>query len=306
MTLIEFVTQFYLPTLHASPRSKEQILSAIRQLNIQRQSETLTEDLSERMLLDMLQSLRDRNKSPATIKRRRGHLMSVWRYAYRKGRTQHNPWQADIPIPRGYKRKPMAWSVEQMNLMLEQARHVQFRMERPFCGKCWRALLQLLYYTGLRIAAVLQLKRSDLRGHILIVPAEIQKDSEDQIFRLPGDLVNQLLALPRPQQVINGRLLSELLIPWPWRLDGCQKILNRYILKPAGLPNDRRLKFHAIRRTVATIVAAKKGKEAARDILGHSDVATTERYLADPMLVHPDLPRRLSPMDVLPPLGDAC
>lgn len=81
------------------------------------------------------------------------------------------------------------------------------------------------------------------------------------------------------------------------------KQLDKYILKPAGLPNDRKRKFHAIRKTVATYVAATRGKEAARDALGHSDNRTTDGYIADAHSVDPTLPPRFSPMDVMPKIG---
>ena len=81
------------------------------------------------------------------------------------------------------------------------------------------------------------------------------------------------------------------------------KMLNKYILKPAGLPNDRHLKFHAIRKTVGTIVAAERGEEVARKALGHSSVSVTRRYIANGASVSPNLPQEFSPVDVMPKIG---
>lgn len=81
------------------------------------------------------------------------------------------------------------------------------------------------------------------------------------------------------------------------------EMLNKYILKPAELPNNRHLKFHAIRKTVATYIAATQGKDVARDALGHSDNRTTDGYIADAHSVDPTLPPRFSPVDVMPKIG---
>lgn len=303
MNLVSFASTVY-PTARyeCGHRALSQVVSACRQLERQQGHSLDVADLCEAMILDHLRDMRERHLAAASINRRRGHLLTLWKLAAKHKLNDHDYWRADIPTVRLPSRRPVAWSMSHIQVMLEQAANVKTQVRRPFGPRCWRALILLLYYTGLRVTAVLSLKRTDLKGHLLLVPDDIQKDKQEMAFTLPNNLVNMLLSLPRPCTEMNGRIPGDYLIPWPWRVDAGAKMFAKYILRPAGLPDDRRLKFHAIRRTVATLVAHHRGKEAARDIMGHSSLSVTERYLADPSTVDPSLPAALSPQDVLPVL----
>lgn len=303
MSIVEFVESVYRSVrIDCNDRAYVQVLSAAKQLQ-RHMGPVLIADLSEDLILLHLSWMRERKLAAASINRRRGHLMTIWKTAYKRKLNQHNFWAADVPTVRQPKRRPVATSLTMIEEMLQQADRVQIKVRRPFGPKAWRALILLLYYTGLRITAALSLRRADLHGRLLIVPAEVQKDAEEMAFQLPTELANLLHALPRPQ--VNGldRDTRLMLIPWPWRMDAGAKMLAKYIIRPAGLPDDRRLKFHAIRRTVATLVYAEKGVEVARQMLGHSDAKTTERYIADPSTVDPRCQANLSPCDVLPRVG---
>jgi hypothetical protein len=64
------------------------------------------------------------------------------------------------------------------------------------------------------------------------------------------------------------------------------------ILKRAGLPHDRKSKFHRMRRTVASFFEAAGANATA--LLGHSARSVTEGYL-DPRLVRTPQPSELLP-----------
>lgn len=306
MELLEFLKSQYVPSrVNFGEESERQAVIAMRTVLKQFRRPVKVSEICEDFVISHMRWLLDQDRSPETVNRRRGYLMTIWKHAYKRGHNSHEYWKADVPKAKQLKRRPLAWSLADIDVMLRQADQVVVRESHPFGPNHWRALILLLYYTGMRIRAALNLPRSALRGRILMIPAEIQKDREELVFHLPNDLVTLMLGLSRPCEERHGRVLSEMLIPWPWRLDKVQLTFSRYILTPAGLPdNDRRLKFHAIRRTVATLVAATRGEEAARDVLGHSSIEMTRRYIADPSTVDPSLPASLSPMDVLPPLGN--
>jgi integrase len=62
--------------------------------------------------------------------------------------------------------------------------------------------------------------------------------------------------------------------------------LNK-ILERAGLPKDRRCKFHKIRKTTASYYEAAGG--SAQRLLDHSSPAVTRKYL-DPRIVTQGVP----------------
>lgn len=304
MDLVEFSSTVYPQVkIDCGERALAQVVSACRQLVLQVGRNVKAGEICEDVILSHMRWMKDRGCSTHTINRRRGHLLTVWKVAYKRGYNRHDYWKADVPKVKNTTLKPVAWSVEDIETMLRQTDEVKVSKDRPFTPECWKSLILLIYYTGLRIECVLKLKRSNLHGRVLMVPPSIQKDKEEQVFRIPGDLANMLIALPRPHVEFLGRMLSEMLIPWPWRFDSASKMFKKYIIVPAGLPDDRRLKFHAIRKTVATVIAAHRGPEEARRALGHSCLSVTKRYLADPSTVDPSLPGDLNPQDVLPRIG---
>jgi hypothetical protein len=64
------------------------------------------------------------------------------------------------------------------------------------------------------------------------------------------------------------------------------------ICKRAGLPQNRRSKFHRIRKTTASFYQAAGG--SAQSLLDHSSPAVTRRYL-DPRIVAPKPAHELLP-----------
>lgn len=280
-----------------------QVVCASRQLTKQLGRDAMCSDLCEQVIMTHMRWMRDNSKSTATINRRRVHFLTLWKLVYKAGLNNHDYFRADIPTVRNTIAKPIAWSISEISQMVEAAESAKQSERNPFSPQAWRSLILLCYYTGLRIRAVLQLRRLNLHGRVLIVPAEIQKDRTEQVFRLPNDLVHHLISLPKTGLTRLGRELDSMLIPWPWRLDCAAKMLNKYILKPAGLPDNRHLKFHAIRKTVGTIVAAERGEDVARKALGHSSISVTRRYIADGASVSPNLPQEFSPVDVMPKIG---
>ncbi|WP_437230230.1 hypothetical protein SH661x_001851 [Planctomicrobium sp. SH661] len=135
--------------------------------------------------------------------------MSIWKLAFRKRLTRHKFYEAEIQKVRKSVHQPIAWSTKEIGVMLETAKNSTCP---DFSPACWQSLIMLIYLTGLRISAVLQLKRSDLHGHVLIVPHTIQKDKEDQVFRLSNEMVNMLHALPKPAVIqvrtASGRMIT--------------------------------------------------------------------------------------------------
>jgi len=229
----------------------------------------LSDDLLERFLA----WLKAAGKANATVNGQRACLLALWRHAWRKRLVPEQP--RDVMKLRVPKRLPEAWSPEQVGLILRAA------AESPgtICGipaaAWWPALVLTLYDTGLRIAAVMQLRQADLTADgWLNVPAEVQKQDADQAFRLHPDTLRSIAAtLAEPR---------EWLFPWPIDSDGHFRYLARAyreILQRAGLSHGRRDLFHKLRRTSATAIADAYDLATAQRHLGHSGIDVTRRYV---------------------------
>ena len=125
----------------------------------------------------------------------------------------------------------------------------------------------------------------------LSVPADVQKQKAEQVFKLHPDTLKVIVATDPA-----GR---ERLFPFPYKLAAQRKYLYRRlnrILDAAGLPKTCKDKFHKIRRTSATLVADLAGDEAAQKHLGHSSLALTRSAYLDPRYIR----RRIVTAEELP------
>lgn len=212
--------------------------------------------------------------TPGGVNRHLRHLLALWRFAWRKGKTETLP--RDVELLREPKRLPEAWSPEQIALILDSAAREQGMVAGITARRFWRALILTLYYTGLRVDALLSVDSDALDSATgwLTVPAEVQKQQAAQVFQLPPDALQALREIrPQDRRVLFGGMETK-------RLRGkLKRILTR-----AGLPAGSQHLFHKLRRSSATMVASALGEEAARLHLGHSHIQTTRRYI-DPRLL---------------------
>lgn len=200
-----------------------------------------------------------------TIHGEQSKLQTLWRYA------AQNRWVERFPVARKISRPvriPEAWTRGQLDQLFGV---LDAAMPVGSChgGDWWRALLLTLWDSGERISAVLQLDwpRVDFARGTILVPAEHTKTGKaDCRYQLAADTLDAIGKLPREYPPFalpfdRGTLYN--------RLSG--------LLKAAGLPADRRSKFHRIRRSFASHLTAAGGDATAA--LGHSSPAVTRLYL---------------------------
>jgi integrase len=235
-------------------------------------------------LLAWMATQTDRRKellSPVTCNKVLKQLLALWRYAALKHLVADLP---DVRNLREPKRVPTAWTVEQMGLILDACREAHGFISGIKARLYWTALVLTLYDTGLRSGAAWAIRRAnvDQMARLIYVPAETQKNRQDQLVRISPQTVEAIQKIWLPER--------ELLFPWD--LNPLYKWNKfRRILKPTGLPTTRRDLFQRIRRTTATL--CKAGGADATEQLGHSSDAITRRhYLA------PNISRQAA--DVLP------
>ena len=211
-------------------------------------------------------------RSAATVNKERANLLAIWRFACRKGDLEKWPDVQQLVEP---DRVPSAWSMNQINSILSCCSTLTGKIGDVAAADWWRTIHLVCWDTGERIGAVrdLQWSNVDFEGGHILVPAELRKGKrKDRLYRIAGDTLDSLKA-------IKGR--GEMIFPWPYNRN---YIWNRYtqLLKKAGLPTDRKSKFHRMRRSVASHCEAAGGN--ATELLGHSNRGVTLAYL-DPRIV---------------------
>lgn len=282
MKLTEFLDDIYRPLRGISPRS-----ATLYRYTLDAFSEHLgrpanLSDLEELAVARFL-SQRMESKAPATAAKDRAQLRALWEMAARRGLVETWPAIRRIRVP---ERVPEAWLVDEVRRLLEAAGHEPGQVAGVPAGDFWRGLVWLLYETGERVSAAMALEWRDVRSDSVLYRAENRKGGTRDILRsiTPAcSLALEKIRRPRPAVFL-----------WPMSRGMLWYRLGS-ICRRAGLPSDRRSKFHRIRRTTASHYAAAGGD--AQRLLDHSSPAVTRRYL-DPRI----LPG-LRASDVLPSVG---
>lgn len=239
-------------------------------------------DLTDLNVATLMQTMLDKGRSPATCNKARDHLTAMWRFASRHRLIDTWPEVKSVPEP---ERVPVAWTVEELDALLGVIADLEGAIGGTPAADWWTALIMVLWDTGERIGAVLQLRWSDLRlmHGTVVFRAETRKGrTRDRLHHLHPDTVTRLRRLAHHPQVFHWDRSYNLI----WSHFG-------RLLTKAGLPADRRSKFHRIRKTAASYYKANGGNPT--ELLDHSSERITRAYL-DPTIVgvrpaHELLPR---------------
>lgn len=184
-------------------------------------------------------------------------------------------WQgADVVVasPKKIRRSPVAWSKKELQRLFHEAEHTDRMIYHLPASVYFPALLWIAWESGERIGAMLGLEWTDidLENRSIHYRAEIRKggyaDARWSISKRTARSIAALKAYGRPK---------------PFDL-GCRSTLWKCytnLLNDAGLPNDRKSKFHRIRRSVATHVHLAGGD--ATLAMGHASPDVTWAHYID-------------------------
>jgi integrase/recombinase XerD len=143
-----------------------------------------------------------------------------------------------------------------------------------------RAMLELLYATGVRVSELVNLKLTSINFDVGYIIA-FGKGSKERIIPL-GDTANhylkEYLATARPKHA--KEMISSVLFLNPsgkkFSREGFWKMLKRYALK-AGI--NKKLSPHTLRHSFATHLLERGADlRSVQIMLGHVDIATTQIY----------------------------
>jgi integrase/recombinase XerD len=176
--------------------------------------------------------------------------------------------------PRPSRKLPGLLSMEEVERLLA-APNV-----RSAAGVRDRAMLELLYATGLRVSELISLGLGDVDLETRMVLAR-GKGGKERIVPLgapAADAVGAYLGSARAR-LLHGRVTRDLFVtPRGHRLtrQGFAKLLDRYA-RAAGI--ERRISPHKLRHSFAThLLAGGADLRAVQAMLGHADISTTQIY----------------------------
>lgn len=303
--LLDYVNRRYVSDrlVGGSPRTAPEYRSTVNMFSKFLGHPARLGDLAESRALQWRLWLHQQGRAAPTINKHMRTLFAIWKRAARHvSGVDKCPDRDDWRHLREPKIEPSAWRDEEIDRIIHSAATLPGRVDLPRAdrlpamvgavpaGVFLPALLLICYSTGIRISAVMQILTADVdldRGELL-VRWGAQKQKADQRFDLGPAAVAALRRLDA-----HGRGLKRLFDDWPHdrRTEASWTTLNRWlkkILRDARAPEDKWL-FHKFRKTFGTLCAAERGKAFAMEMLGHSSMQVTERYLDKRMLEQPRL-----------------
>jgi integrase len=293
MTLTTFFSDYYKPLRlrrGCSPNTSRLYAVTIGNFGMWLGHDPTLKDIADEVKLARYLSERAETLSAYTVEKERSQLMALARFALERGMLPGARLPSCPPgvIP---ERTPTSWSIDDMRRLHEVAVQRKGWVGPIPAGVFFPALLDVLWETGERIGAIMDANRADFDPPYLNVRAEARKGRRrDRVYQL-SPLTSDRLRMCE----VGG---EEKLFYWPHAYNHLYFHLKS-MLKKAGLQPKKRQRFHQIRRTAASHLAAAGGDPVK--FLDHASPSTTKRWYLDPRVVE----RGPKPHEILPRLDQA-
>ena len=217
----------------------------------------------------------DQEYASSTVARKVAAIKSFFHYLVDQGKLEDDP-TATLDSPKVRKRLPKAIAKADLErLLAEPAREQTPKALRD------RALLEVLYATGLRVTELVSLNVADVNLASATVRVMRPKDKPERIVPIHERAIEplqdymergriQLLRDPKETALFlnhRGRRLTR---------QGLWLIVKHYV-REVGIVED--VTPHTLRHTFATrLVEGKADLEYVQELLGHANISTTQVY----------------------------
>ncbi|MFD2925876.1 site-specific tyrosine recombinase XerD [Halobacillus naozhouensis] len=228
--------------------------------------------VSRAHIMKYLYELNDKGRSAATLARLLSSIRLFHQFLVREKVSNQDP-SLHIETPKKERRLPKVLSSEDVEKLLN------IRSNDPLSARN-KAMLEMLYATGLRVTELITLKVSDLHLTMGFVRC-MGKGSKERIIPL-GDLAKE--AVERYLNGSRGKLVKhkkveELFVNHhgnPLSRQGFWKILKAVAVE-AGI--NKEITPHTLRHSFAThLLENGADLRAVQEMLGHADISTTQIY----------------------------
>ena len=230
------------------------------------------ENLSPRQIADYFGHLSRLGRKPATLARKISALKRFFEYLKEQGHIPENPAKA-YSAPKIVRYHPDYLSpteVEQIiNITGDDPRH----------GTRNRAMLELLYGSGLRVSELINMRLPNIEFEAGFVRVT-GKGSKQRLVPLGGYSKKALESYLESNQKERSLQSSTLVFPSrggkPFSRAGIWKIIRNLVLK-AGIT--KKVTPHTFRHSFAThMIEGGADLRTLQEMLGHADISTTEIY----------------------------
>lgn len=226
----------------------------------------------EKTLSDYEASLKAKGKSVSTVARSIASLKNLYSTLCIKQIVKSSPAAKLVP-EKSKPKLPEILTSKEVDLLLEQPRCIDAKGYRD------KAMLELLYATGIRVTELIDLNISDINLSAGIIRCHSRnKERFIPMYSAAVKALSDYITLVRPQMIalpdeqslfvnVNGERMSR---------QGFWKLIKHY-QKTAGIEKD--ITPHTLRHSFAAHLLENGADiHAIQEMLGHADISSTQVY----------------------------
>ena len=258
---------------NASGNTVSSYLRDVRQFEVEMLAQDIPlTDVTGKQVDGYVRLLTGRGKSAATVTRSVASLKSFYNYLMQTGLVDQNPAKGVAPAKVGRK-LPQILTGKEVELFLEQPQCTDLKGYRD------RAMLELLYATGIRVSELISLDENDLNlaGGVLRCTSK-GRERVIPLYQTAIRALQKYVAEIRPKLVgeadepalfvnMSGERMSR---------QGFWKLI-KYYQEKAGIEKD--ITPHTLRHSFAThLLENGADLRAIQEMLGHADISSTQIY----------------------------
>lgn len=230
--------------------------------------------VTKTMLNAYILHLEKAGKASTTVSRMLASMKAFFNYEFKQGMIKRDPAET-IRAPKIEKKIPTILSIDEVSRLLAQPSGMTAKEIRD------RAMLELLYATGIRVSELIHLELADVNMSIgFITCRDENKERTIPFGRVAKDALKAYMESSR-EELLKGN-------ESPWLFTNCSggtmsrqgfwKIIKHYGMK-AGIEGD--ITPHTLRHSFAAhLIGNGADVKVVQTMMGHSDLTTTQMYAA--------------------------
>ncbi|MDM5226226.1 tyrosine recombinase XerC [Cytobacillus sp. NJ13] len=221
-----------------------------------------------------LTDLYNKKMSRKSVARKISSLRSFFKFLLREEKVAENPF-ALVSIPKAQKKLPEFFYEEEMKQLFDAC-----EASTPL-GQRNKALLELLYATGIRVSECSQIRLKDLDMYLstVLVRGKGSKERYVPFGSFAQDALDTYINHGRKELLSNGNVQDNLFLNargGPLTARGIRTILDK-IIEKSSLSG--KIHPHMLRHTFAThLMANGADMRTVQELLGHAFLSSTQVY----------------------------
>ena len=272
--VLELFEKYLREDKKASDNTLSSYMRDIKQLSdyLENNTDDTIVTASDIELDDYIATLRNSGKSVATVSRCIASIKCLYTYLVIKQIMPKNPSLKLVPDKSTHK-LPEILTTEEIDLLLAQPECVDAKGYRD------KAMLELLYATGMRVTELIDLNINDVNIDASVVRCHSRdKERFIPIYPAANKALKDYIVLVRPQMVLNSEEQSLFVNVSGDRMSrqGFWKIIKYYTNKAKI---DKDITPHTLRHSFAAHLLENGADiHAIQGMLGHADISSTQVY----------------------------